>query len=73
MDKIRTGLVGCGKVGHLHAKALQSLEESEFVAVCSRDPRRAGNFAETYRVEAYISYQGKSRGWIFSNPIFVAE
>jgi hypothetical protein len=25
----------------------------------------------TYRVEAYIHYQGKSRCWIFSNPIFV--
>lgn len=23
-----------------------------------------------YRVEAYIDYLGKSRGWIFSNPIF---
>jgi hypothetical protein len=24
-----------------------------------------------YRVEAYISYMGKRRGWIFSNPIYV--
>jgi hypothetical protein len=24
-----------------------------------------------YRVEAYIHFQGKLRGWIFSNPIFV--
>ncbi len=24
-----------------------------------------------YRVEAYIRYKGRSRGWIFSNPIFV--
>jgi hypothetical protein len=24
-----------------------------------------------YRVEAYIEYQGHSRGWIFSNPIYV--
>jgi hypothetical protein len=24
-----------------------------------------------YRVEAYIGYYGKRRGWIFSNPIFV--
>ncbi len=24
-----------------------------------------------YRVEAYIPFQGKLRGWIFSNPIFV--
>ncbi|MBN1430593.1 MAG: PHP domain-containing protein [Anaerolineae bacterium] len=26
-----------------------------------------------YRAEAYINYQGKSRGWIFSNPIFVMK
>jgi hypothetical protein len=24
-----------------------------------------------YRVEAYIEYQGRTRGWIFSNPIYV--
>jgi len=24
-----------------------------------------------YRVEAYLTYQGKRRGWIFSNPIYV--
>jgi hypothetical protein len=24
-----------------------------------------------YRVEVYIQYEGKQRGWIFSNPIFV--
>lgn len=26
-----------------------------------------------YRVEAYIDYKGKKRGWIFSNPIFVVN
>jgi len=24
-----------------------------------------------YRIEAYIEYKGKRRGWIFSNPIYV--
>ena len=24
-----------------------------------------------FRVEAYINYLGKSRGWIFSNPIYI--
>jgi hypothetical protein len=24
-----------------------------------------------YRVEVYRKYLGKSRGWIFSNPIFI--
>lgn len=26
-----------------------------------------------YRVEAYIEYKGKRRGWIFSNPIYVVN
>lgn len=26
-----------------------------------------------YRVEVYIRYKGKRRGWIFSNPIFVVD
>lgn len=26
-----------------------------------------------YRVEAYVPYLGKKRGWIFSNPIYVRE
>jgi hypothetical protein len=26
-----------------------------------------------YRVEAYIPFSGKDRGWIFSNPIYVTK
>ncbi len=33
-------IVGCGKVGHTHAQALQTLPESELVAVCGRDAQR---------------------------------
>ncbi len=53
MQRLKTALVGCGKVGHLHAAALQSLQESEFVAVCSRTPAKAQAFAEKYRVAAF--------------------
>jgi UDP-N-acetyl-2-amino-2-deoxyglucuronate dehydrogenase len=53
MEKIRTGLVGCGKVGHLHAKALSVLAESDFVAVCSRNPKHAQEFAQRYGVKSY--------------------
>ncbi len=53
MPKIKTALVGCGKVGHLHAAALQSLPESEFVAVCGRTLEKAAAFAEKYRVAAF--------------------
>ncbi|MFO0892069.1 MAG: Gfo/Idh/MocA family oxidoreductase [Isosphaeraceae bacterium] len=45
MSRIRTALVGCGKVGQIQAKALSTLAESEFVAVCDSDAARAAAFA----------------------------
>jgi UDP-N-acetyl-2-amino-2-deoxyglucuronate dehydrogenase len=53
MQTIRTALIGCGKVGSIHATALRELPESEFVAVCDRDAARAGAFAERYGVPAF--------------------
>jgi UDP-N-acetyl-2-amino-2-deoxyglucuronate dehydrogenase len=53
MRKLRTGLIGCGKVGHLHAVALAALPESQFVAVCGRSLEKAGPFAAKYGVKAY--------------------
>ncbi len=55
MQKLRTGLVGCGKVADLHAKALQSLPESEFVAVCGRTSEKTNAFAKKYGVGPYTS------------------
>lgn len=57
MDKVRTGLVGCGKVGHLHAKALGAAAESDFVAVCSRNMERSRGFARQYDVKAYCDVE----------------
>jgi UDP-N-acetyl-2-amino-2-deoxyglucuronate dehydrogenase len=53
MTKLRTALVGCGKVGHLHAAALHALPDSEFVAVCGRSPDKAQAFAQKYQVQAF--------------------
>ena len=53
MEKLKTGLVGCGKGAHLSAAALRSLPQSEFVAVCSRNPERARRFAEQYGVRDF--------------------
>ena len=49
----RTGIIGCGKVAHLHAKALQNLPESDFVSVWSRTPSTALKFSEKYQVKFY--------------------
>lgn len=48
MNKVRTALVGCGKVGHIHAAALRGLGEADFVAVCDTSAERARTFADQY-------------------------
>lgn len=53
MKKLKTGLIGCGKVADFHAKAYVNLEESEFTAVCDVNMERAKAFAERYGVKAY--------------------
>jgi UDP-N-acetyl-2-amino-2-deoxyglucuronate dehydrogenase len=52
-EPVKTGLIGCGKVAHLHAAALKSLPESRFTAVFGRDPARTNDFAHKYGVAAY--------------------
>lgn len=48
MKPVRTALIGCGKVGGLHAAALTSLPESTLVAVCDSALDRAEAFAGRY-------------------------
>lgn len=55
MDRLRTGVIGYGKVAHLHAQALRSLPMSEFVAVCGRSAERAQAFAQQYGAAAFTS------------------
>jgi UDP-N-acetyl-2-amino-2-deoxyglucuronate dehydrogenase len=53
MDRVRTALIGCGKVGQTHARALATLPDSEFVAACDVDSGRATAFAARYGVKPY--------------------
>ncbi|NLF75996.1 MAG: Gfo/Idh/MocA family oxidoreductase [Chloroflexi bacterium] len=53
MDKIRTAVIGYGKVAHLHAAALRGLPMSDFVAVCGRNIERAQSFADQYGLHAF--------------------
>jgi predicted dehydrogenase len=50
---VRVGLVGCGKIGSIHAAALRSLPEADFVAACDTSPDRAAAFAATYGVQPF--------------------
>jgi predicted dehydrogenase len=63
-EKLRTALVGCGKVGQTHAQALSSLPESELVAVCDADFERAQAFATRFGARPFddtIRMLGESR------------
>src|SRR3954451_20737154 len=51
--RLRTALIGCGKVGRIHAVALAALPESELVAVCDGLPDRATAFAEEFGVTGF--------------------
>jgi predicted dehydrogenase len=53
MDKLRTGVIGVGKVAHIHAAALAAIPESQFVAACGRDAQRTRAFAVLYGVEPF--------------------
>jgi UDP-N-acetyl-2-amino-2-deoxyglucuronate dehydrogenase len=53
VDQVGTALIGCGKVGDTHARALSLMPESRFVAVYDADRGRAEAFAGRYAVRAY--------------------
>jgi UDP-N-acetyl-2-amino-2-deoxyglucuronate dehydrogenase len=55
MEKLKTAVIGYGKVAHTHAEALSSIPESDFVAVCGRDAAMARAFGEQHRVKPYTS------------------
>lgn len=53
MKRLRTAIIGCGKVADLHAAALATLPESEFVAACGGKPEKVAAFAARHGVKPY--------------------
>jgi predicted dehydrogenase len=53
MERVRTAIIGCGKVGQIHAVALRDLPDSDFVAACDSDGERAAAFAGRFGVRPY--------------------
>jgi UDP-N-acetyl-2-amino-2-deoxyglucuronate dehydrogenase len=51
--KIKTAIIGCGKVSHLHAKALQQGSNTELTAIYSRTLVKAKQFAAEYGIAAF--------------------
>ena len=58
MEKLKTGIIGTGKVADIHASALVNIEESEFSAVCSRRIEKTQAFADKYGVHAFDNVEG---------------
>src|SRR4051812_34507020 len=62
MRKVRTALVGCGKVGGIHAAAVAALPEADFVAVCDASAERAAAFAARHGVRPFTDVAALVRG-----------
>ena len=52
MDKIRTAVIGVGKMGAIHAKVYSQLDQSRLVAVVDTDSDRANKLAQQYACDA---------------------
>jgi UDP-N-acetyl-2-amino-2-deoxyglucuronate dehydrogenase len=46
-NKFNIAILGCGKVAHLHAKAIENLPNAKLAAVWSRTKKTADEFART--------------------------
>jgi len=57
MDRLKTAVIGYGKVAHIHAEALREIPESDFVAVCGRDAAKARAFGERHSVRPFTSVE----------------
>ena len=53
MNKIRTAVVGAGKMGEVHARVYDRLPQSDFVAVVDIDAGKAKRLAKRYRCRSY--------------------
>ncbi len=61
MTPVRVGLIGCGKVGSLHAAAVRSLPEAELAAVCDVSGERAAAFETRYGGRAFTTVDAMLR------------
>ena len=54
--KVRTAVVGAGKMGAIHARVYDQLEQSDFIAVVDTDAKKAQNLAEQYNCSAFSDF-----------------
>jgi len=52
---MNVGLIGCGRVAHIHMNAYKAIDKAKVVAVADADITRAKAFAEIYKIEKVFS------------------
>ncbi|MGF1639128.1 MAG: Gfo/Idh/MocA family protein [Cyclobacteriaceae bacterium] len=50
---LKAAIIGCGKVAHLHAQAIQTLDHVHLQAVCGRNLSKTEDFARQYGASAH--------------------
>ena len=53
MDKLRTAVIGAGKMGQIHAKVYATLAQSELTAIIDTDYKKAKKLAKKYKCSAF--------------------
>ncbi len=57
MEKLRVGVIGCGRISVRHFLPIKAIENIELVACCDSKPERADEAAKEYGIKAYYSYE----------------
>ncbi len=58
MEKVRVGVIGSGFIGNIHVDGLKHVKEADVVAVASRSPGKARQFADERGIpDAYEDYR----------------
>lgn len=57
MQKIKVGVIGCGRVSVMHLTSISRLDDVELVACCDIKMERAERAAKAYGGKAYSSYE----------------
>lgn len=57
MKTYNIAILGCGKVAHLHAKAVQNLPNAKLAGVWSRTTKTAETFASEYKIPFYTEIE----------------
>jgi len=56
-NKYNIAILGCGKVAHLHAKAILNLPNAKLAGVWSRTSKTSFDFAKKYKTKSFVDIQ----------------